>query len=38
MPAKILIVDDEKDFLDDMAERMPARDIDVSRPRRLKMP
>jgi DNA-binding NtrC family response regulator len=30
MPAKVLIVDDEKDFLDIMAERMSARDMDVS--------
>ena len=30
MPAKVLIVDDEKDFLDIMAERMQARGIDVS--------
>ena len=29
MPAKILIVDDEKDFLDIMAERLDARDMDV---------
>ena len=30
MPAKILIVDDEKDFLDIMAERLGARGIEVS--------
>jgi len=30
MPAKILIVDDERDFLDIMAERMAARDMEVS--------
>ncbi len=30
MPAKILIVDDEKDFLDIMAERMEARGMDVT--------
>ena len=30
MPAKVLIVDDEKDFLDIMAERMGARGMDVS--------
>ena len=30
MPAKILIVDDEKDFLDIMAERMDARGMEVS--------
>ena len=30
MSEKVLIVDDEKDFLDTMAERMRARDIDVS--------
>ena len=30
MPAKVLIVDDEKDFLDIMAERMEARGMDVS--------
>ena len=30
MPAKILIVDDEKDFLDIMAERMSARGMEVS--------
>jgi DNA-binding response OmpR family regulator len=30
MPAKILIVDDEKDFLDIMAERMAARGLAVS--------
>ena len=30
MPAKVLIVDDEKDFLDIMAERMSARGMDVS--------
>ena len=30
MPAKVLIVDDEKDFLDIMAERMQARGMDVS--------
>ena len=30
MPTKVLIVDDEKDFLDIMAERMSARGMDVS--------
>ena len=30
MDAKVLIVDDEKDFLDIMAERMGARGMDVS--------
>lgn len=30
MPAKVLIVDDEKDFLDIMAERMRARGMAVS--------
>ena len=30
MPAKVLIVDDEKDFLDIMAERMAARGVEVS--------
>ena len=30
MPAKVLIVDDEKDFLDIMAERMGARGMAVS--------
>ena len=30
MSAKVLIVDDEKDFLDIMAERMEARGMDVS--------
>ena len=30
MPTKILIVDDEKDFLDIMAERMSARGMEVS--------
>ena len=30
MSAKVLLVDDEKDFLDIMAERMKARDMDVS--------
>ena len=30
MPAKVLIVDDEKDFLDIMAERMGARGVEVS--------
>ncbi len=30
MSAKVLIVDDEKDFLDIMAERMKARGMDVS--------
>ena len=30
MPAKVLIVDDEKDFLDIMAERLGARGIEVS--------
>jgi len=30
MPAKVLIVDDEKDFLDIMAERMDARGMEVS--------
>jgi DNA-binding NtrC family response regulator len=30
MPAKVLIVDDEKDFLDIMAERMTARGLDVT--------
>ena len=30
MPAKVLIVDDEKDFLDIMAERMEARGMDVT--------
>ena len=30
MPAKILIVDDEKDFLDIMAERLGARGMEVS--------
>jgi DNA-binding NtrC family response regulator len=30
MSAKILLVDDEKDFLDIMAERMTARGMDVS--------
>ena len=30
MPAKVLIIDDEKDFLDIMAERMEARRMDVS--------
>jgi DNA-binding response OmpR family regulator len=30
MPAKVLIVDDEKDFLDIMAERMGARGMKVS--------
>ena len=30
MPAKILLVDDEQDFLDIMAERMEARGMDVS--------
>ena len=30
MSAKVLLVDDEKDFLDIMAERMEARGMDVS--------
>jgi len=30
MPAKVLIVDDERDFLDIMAERLGARNIEVS--------
>ena len=30
MPTKVLIVDDEKDFLDIMAERMGARGVQVS--------
>ena len=30
MPQKVLIVDDEKDFLDIIAERMHARGMDVS--------
>jgi len=30
MPTKVLIVDDEKDFLDIMAERMSARGLEVS--------
>ena len=30
MPAKVLIVDDEKDFLDVMAERIEARGMEVS--------
>ena len=30
MPAKVLIVDDEKDFLDIMSERMEARGMDVT--------
>ncbi len=30
MPAKVLIVDDEKDFLDIMTERMDARGMEVS--------
>jgi DNA-binding NtrC family response regulator len=30
MSAKVLIVDDEKDFLDIMAERMAARGMDIS--------
>ena len=30
MPAKVLLVDDEKDFLEIMAERMEARGIEVS--------
>ena len=30
MSAKVLLVDDEKDFLDIMAERMKARGMDVS--------
>ena len=30
MPTKVLIVDDEKDFLDIMAERMGARGLEVS--------
>ena len=30
MSAKILLIDDEKDFLDIMAERMEARGMDVS--------
>ena len=30
MPAKVLIVDDEKDFLDIMAERLRARGVEVS--------
>jgi DNA-binding NtrC family response regulator len=30
LPAKVLIVDDEKDFLDIMAERMGARGLEVS--------
>ena len=30
MPAKVLLIDDEKDFLDIMAERMEARGMDVS--------
>jgi len=30
MPVKVLIVDDEKDFLDIMAERMGARGMEVS--------
>jgi DNA-binding NtrC family response regulator len=30
MPAKVLLVDDEKDFLDIMAERMAARGMDVT--------
>ena len=30
MPAKVLIVDDEKDFLDIMAERLAARGMEVS--------
>jgi DNA-binding NtrC family response regulator len=30
MPAKVLIVDDEKDFLDIMAERLGARGMEVS--------
>jgi len=30
MPAKVLIVDDERDFLDIMAERLGARNMEVS--------
>ena len=30
MPAKVLLIDDEKDFLDIMAERMGARGMDIS--------
>ena len=30
MKARVLLVDDEKDFLDIMAERMSARSMDVS--------
>ena len=30
MPAKVLLVDDERDFLDIMAERMAARGMEVS--------
>jgi len=30
MPAKVLIIDDEKDFLDIMAERLAARGMEVS--------
>jgi DNA-binding NtrC family response regulator len=30
MPAKVLIIDDEKDFLDIMAERMSARGLEIS--------
>jgi len=30
MPAKVLIVDDEKDFLEIMAERLAARGLEVS--------
>ena len=30
MPEKVLLVDDEKDFLEVMAERMAARGIEVS--------
>ena len=30
MPAKVLIIDDEKDFLDIMAERMGTRGMEVS--------
>ena len=30
MPARVLLIDDEKDFLDIMAERMGARGMDIS--------
>ena len=30
MPAKVLLIDDEKDFLDIMAERMEARGMEVA--------